>query len=53
MKSLQSEIYIYIIIRPALGPTQLPVLGFLPGVKCGLGVLLTTHPPSRAAFMEE
>jgi len=27
--------------------------GPFPGVKCGRGVLLTTHPPSRAAVMEE
>jgi len=33
--------------RPALGPTQPPVqmgTGCFPGVKCGWGVLLTTHP---------
>ena len=32
--------------RPALGPTQPPVQWVLvfPGVKCGRGVLLTTHP---------
>jgi len=33
--------------RPALGPTQSPVKwvpGSFPGVKCGRGVLLTTHP---------
>ena len=33
--------------RPALGPTQPPVKwapGSFPGVKCGRGVLLTTHP---------
>ena len=30
--------------RPHLGPTQPPVKwGSFPGVKCGLGVLLTTH----------
>jgi hypothetical protein len=33
--------------RLALGPTQTPVQwvpGSFPGVKCGQGVLLTTHP---------
>jgi len=33
--------------KPALGPTQLPVKwvqGFFRGIKCGRGVLLTTHP---------
>ena len=27
--------------------------GSFPGVKCGRGVLLTTHPPSSAGVMEE
>ena len=27
--------------------------GSFPGLKCGRGVLLTTHPPSSAAVMEE
>ena len=42
--------------RPALGPTQPPVQwvpGLSPGVKCGRGVLLTTHPPSSVAVTEE
>ena len=42
--------------RPALGPTQPPVKwvpGLSRGVKCGRGVLLTTHPPSSAVVMEE
>jgi len=33
--------------RPALGPTQPPVqwvTGSFPGVKCGRGMLVTTHP---------
>ena len=32
--------------RPVLGPTQPPEIGTgsFPGVKCGRGVLLTTHP---------
>jgi hypothetical protein len=30
-----------------------PALGYFPGVKCGQGVLLTTHPVSSAAVMEE
>jgi hypothetical protein len=33
--------------RPALGPTNLPVIrvpGLSQGVKCGRGLLLTTHP---------
>ena len=29
------------------------VPGLSPGVKCGRGVLLTTHPPYSAAAMEE
>ena len=37
--------------RPALGLTQPPVgTGYFPGVKCGRGVLLSTHSP---AVMEE
>jgi len=42
--------------RPALGPTQPPVkMGTVsfPEVKCGRGVLLTTHPLTSAAVMEE
>ena len=42
--------------RPALVPTQPPVQwvpGLSRGVKSGRGVLLTTHPPSSAAFIEE
>ena len=42
--------------RPTLGPIQPPVkigTGSFPGVKYGRGVLLTTHPPSSAAVMEE
>ena len=27
--------------------------GSFPGVKCGRGVLLTTHPPSSAAVMKK
>jgi hypothetical protein len=30
--------------RPALGPTQYNGYRVFPGVKCGRGVLLTTHP---------
>ena len=42
--------------RPALGPTQPPVKwvpGLSLGVKCGRGVLLTTHPSSSATVIEE
>jgi len=36
--------------HPASGTTG---TGNFPGVKCGRGVLLTTHQPSSAAVMEE
>jgi hypothetical protein len=43
-----------ICTQPALRPTQPPVqwaLGVLsPGVKCGQGVMLTTHPLPTSAF---
>jgi len=42
--------------RPVLGSTQPPVKwvpGSFPAVKCGRSVLLTTHPPSSAAVMEQ
>ena len=42
--------------RPALWPTQPPVKwvsNLSRGVKCGRGLLLTTHPLSSAAVMEE
>ena len=38
---------IFRLSRPAMGPTQPPVKwvpGISRGVKCGRGVLLTTHP---------
>jgi len=46
------------IFRPALRLTQPPVqwvgpAGSFPKVKCGRVVVLTTHPPSSAAVMEE
>ena len=35
---------IFRLSRPALRPTQPPVNGSFPGVKCGRGVLLTPNP---------
>ena len=37
--------------RPALSCKM--GTGSFPGVKCGRGVLLTTHPPSNTAVMKE
>jgi hypothetical protein len=40
------------VSRPALGPTQPPVQ-WIPGVKCGGGLTLATHPPTSAEVMND
>ena len=48
------EIFPPVQTRPGAHPASCTMgTGSFPGVKCGRGVLLTTHPPSSAAVMEE
>ena len=47
------EIFRPVQTGPEANPASFTIsTGSFPGVKCGLGVLLTTHPPSSAAVME-
>jgi len=46
--------FLAVQIGPGVHPASFKMgTGSFPGVKCGRGVLLTTHPPSSAAGIEE